>query len=96
MKYYGEIRMQVDVDFVNKLNDGWKVRLFVKLSSEELSMLNMDKLDSIEDYTVNFEGSDLHFDCFVNTEEPWEDESLEELIKAIKIETEYHVQALLE
>ncbi|HHY00992.1 MAG TPA: hypothetical protein GX531_06450, partial [Methanothermobacter sp.] len=51
--------MQVDVDFVNKLNDGWEVRLSVKLSSEELSRLNMDKLDSIEDYKVNFEGSEL-------------------------------------
>ncbi len=88
--------MQVGVDFVNKSGDGWKVRLNVNLSAEELSRLNIELFDRFEDFIISLEGSNLYFDCFLNTEEPWEDEPLEELLKAIKIEVKYHAQALLE
>lgn len=88
--------MQVDVDFVDKLDNGWKVRLNVKLSTEELSRLDHESVSTFKDFNISLDGSNLYFDCFLNTEEPWEDEPLEELLKAIKIEVEYHAKAFLE
>ncbi|MGI6482008.1 MAG: hypothetical protein ACOX08_01870 [Methanobacterium sp.] len=88
--------MQINVDLVKEINNGWEVRLIVKLSLEERSRLNQNLINNFEDYDVNFDGSNIYFNVFVNTEEPWEDESIEELIKAIKIEAEYHTQSFLE
>lgn len=88
--------MQVDVDFVDKLDNGWKVRLNVKLSADELSRLDHESVNTFKDFNISLDGSNLYFDCFLNTEEPWEDEPLEELLKAIKIEVEYHAKAFLE
>lgn len=88
--------MQINVDLVKEINNGWEVRLIVKLSLEERSRLNQNLINNFEDYDVNFNGSNIYFNVFVNTEEPWEDESIEELINAIKIEAEYHTQSFLE
>ena len=92
----GEINMQVDVDSVNELDKGWMVRLNVNLSSEELSKLNQKAINRHEDFDIFLDGSKLYFNCFLNKDEPWEDEPLEELLKAIKIEVKYRAQALLE
>jgi hypothetical protein len=88
--------MQIDVDNVDESKNGWNIRLKVNLSSEELSRLNHEAINDVEDFKINLKGSNLYFNTFLNTAEPWEDEPLEELLKAIKLEVEYHVQALLE
>lgn len=88
--------MKVDVDNVDESKNGWQVRICVDLSPEELSRLNQDSIDMIEDFTIDQKDCDLFFNCFLSTAEPWEDEHLEELLKAIKFEVEYHVNALLE
>ncbi len=88
--------MQVEVVFVDKYDNGWMVRLNVKLSSEKLSRLNHGAIDNFKVFEVTLDGSNLFFDCFMTNDEPWEDEPLEELIKAIKIEVEYHAKTFLE
>ncbi|BDZ71348.1 hypothetical protein [Methanobacterium petrolearium] len=88
--------MKVDVDTVDESRNGWQVCISVDLSSEELSRLNTDSIAMIEDFTIDQKDSNLFFNCFLNTAEPWEDETLEELLKAIKFEVEYYVNALLE
>lgn len=87
--------MQVDVDNVDESKNGWNVRLNVNLSPEELSRLNHDSIDMVEDFKIDLMGSNLYFNCFLNTAEPWEDEPLEELLKAIKFEVEYRTNDLL-
>ncbi len=87
--------MKVDVDKVSENNNGWYVRLKVNLSPEELLILNKDAIRKIEDFNIDLNGSNLYFNCFLNTQEPWEDEPLEELLKSIKLEVEYHTKALL-
>jgi hypothetical protein len=87
--------MEINVDKINESYKGWNIRLKVNLSTEELSRLNQDKIDRVEDFKIYLEGSNLFFNCFLNTAEPWEDEPLEELLKAIKFEVEYHAKTLL-
>jgi hypothetical protein len=91
----GDINMQVEVDEVNELEKGWKVRLNVNLTPEEFSRIDSDSINEVEDFNIFIGDSSLYFDCLVNTCEPWEDEPLEELLKALKFEVEYHVQSLL-
>lgn len=85
--------MKVDVYKVTEADKGWNVSLNVTLSPEELLTINQDVIDDIEDFNIYRDGSNLYFNCFLDKSEPWEDESLEELLKAIKIEVEYHVQS---
>lgn len=87
--------MQIDVDEVKKSENGWNIRIKVNLSPEEIDKLNHDAIDRIEDFKIDLEGSNLYFNSFLTTAEPWEDEPLEELLKAIKFEVEYHTQTLL-
>lgn len=91
----GENPMIVDVDNVDESKKGWHVILKVNLSPEERSRLNHDAIAMVEDFKIDLRGSDLYFACFLNTEEPWEDEPLEELLKAIIFEVEYRADALL-
>lgn len=87
--------MKVDVERVNEKVNGWDVRFNVKLSSDELSRLDQSLIPQIEDFEIDQKGSVLYFNCYINTGEPWEDEPLEELIKALKHEIEYRTNSLL-
>lgn len=87
--------MQLDIDEVNKSGNGWNVRLKANLSNDEVQRLNNNSINMVDDFHIELKDSNLYFDCFLNNDEPWEDEPLEELLKAIKIEVEYHVKALL-
>ncbi|NYB52356.1 MAG: hypothetical protein HVN35_07365 [Methanobacteriaceae archaeon] len=87
--------MHVNVEWVDKTLNGWNARINVTLSVDEISRLDKDSICNIEDYSIDIEGSSLKFDCFLNNDEPWEDEHLEELLKALKLEVEYHVHGLL-
>lgn len=87
--------MQVDVDYLDESGKGWNVRVKVVLSTEELSQLNTASIQDIEDFKIDIHGSVIYFNSFLSIVEPWEDEPLEELIKAIKLEVEYMVKGLL-
>jgi len=87
--------MQVDVDYLDETGKGWNVRVKVVLSTEELSQLKTDSIQDIEDFKIDIDGSVIYFNSFLSIAEPWEDEPLEELIKAIKLEVEYMVKGLL-
>lgn len=86
--------MKVEIDQTNKIDNGWNVKIKVILSSEELSNLNQESITKIEDFNIILVDSTLYFDCFTDTREPWEDEPLEEILKALKFEVEYHVNGL--
>jgi hypothetical protein len=87
--------MQVDVDYLEESGKGWNVRLKAVLSTEELSQLNMTSIQDIEDFKIDIDGSVIYFNSFLSIAEPWEDEPLEELIKAIKLEVNYRLKDLL-
>lgn len=87
--------MQVDVDYLEESGNGWNVRVKVVLSTEELSKLNTVSIQDIEDFKIEMDGSVIYFNSFLSIAEPWEDEPLEELIKAVKLEVEYRVKVLL-
>ena len=87
--------MQVDVDYLDESGKGWNVRVKVVLSTEELSQLKIASIQDIEDFKIDIDGSVIYFNSFLSIAEPWEDEPLEELIKAIKLEVEYRVKGLL-
>ena len=87
--------MQVNVDCLNESFNGWKVRIKVTLSNEEFSQLDHRAIGNIEDFQIDVEGHTLYFSSFLSLEEPWEDEPIEELVKAIKLEVEYRVKGLL-
>jgi hypothetical protein len=89
-------QMQVEVICVDKYEKGWNAKVKVILTPEELSHLNKDSISLIEDFDVNLENSVLYFNCFFDKSEPWEDEYLEEILKAIKLEVEYKTRKLLE
>ena len=87
--------MKVVVDYLEESGKGWNVRVKAVLNTGELSQLNSDSIQDIEDFKINIEGSVIYFNSFLSIGEPWEDEPLEELIKAIKLEVEYRLKALL-
>ena len=87
--------MQVDVDYLDESGKGWNVRVKVVLSTKELSQLKTASIQDIEDFKIDIDGSVIYFNSFLSIAEPWEDEPLEELIKAIKLEVEYRVKGLL-
>lgn len=87
--------MQIDVDYMEESGKGWTVRVKVVLSTEELSKLNTVSIQNIEDFKIEMDGSVIFFNSFLSIAEPWEDEPLEELIKAVKLEVEYRVKGLL-
>ena len=87
--------MQVDVDYLEESGKGWNVRVKVVLSTEEFSHLNTALIQDVEDFKIEIDGSTIYFNSFLSIAEPWEDEPLEELIKAIKLEVEYCVKGLL-
>ncbi len=87
--------MQVDVDYLEESGKGWNVRVKAVLSTEELSQLNTTSIQDIEDFKIEMDGSVIYFNSFLSIAEPWEDEPLEELIKAIKLEVNYRLKDLL-
>jgi hypothetical protein len=92
---YGMIFMQIDVDCLNESVNGWKVRIKVTLPNEEFSQFDQDLIRNIEDFQIDVKGHTLYFSSFLSIAEPWEDEPLEELIKSIKLEVEYHMKKVL-
>ena len=88
--------MQIYVDCLDESNNGWKVRIKVTLSSEEFSRLDQDLIKNIEDFQIKSKNHALYFNSFFFFFLPWEDEPLEELIKSIKLEVEYHMKRLLD
>jgi hypothetical protein len=87
--------MQVNVDCLNESLNGWKVRIKVTLSHEEFSQLDHSAIGNIEDFQIDVKGDALYFNSFLSVEEPWEDEPIEELVKAIKLEVKYRMKGLL-
>ncbi|MBI5459868.1 hypothetical protein [Methanobacterium sp.] len=87
--------MQVDVDFLEKSDQDWKVRMKVILTKDELSRIDHDALKEVEDFQIEIKDDILYFKSFLSIAEPWEDEPLEELLKATKLEVEYWMRKLL-
>lgn len=88
--------MQIDVDCLDESVNGWKVRIKVTLPIEEFSQLDLDLIRNINDFQIDVKGHTLYFNSFLSIAEPWEDEPLEELVKSIKLEVEYHMKRLLD
>jgi len=87
--------MNVKVKNLEKTGKGWNIFLRVELDESELSRLDRNSLGKIEDFQVDLKRDELYFQCYMETSEPWEDEPLEELLKALKLEVEYKVNQVL-
>jgi hypothetical protein len=87
--------MNVGVENLEKTEKGWNIFLRVELDEAELSRLDRNSLGKIEDFQVDIKRDELYFQCYMETSEPWEDEPLEELLKALKLEVEYKVNQVL-
>ena len=87
--------MNVGVENLEKTEKGWNIFLRVELDEAELSRLDRNSLGKIEDFQVDLKRDELYFQCYMETSEPWEDEPLEELLKALKLEVEYKVNQVL-
>lgn len=87
--------MEIEVSGLDEHERGWNVEVMVTLTPEELSQLDEDSIRFIDDFDINLENSVLYFNCFFDKCEPWEDEPLEEILKAIKLEVGYKTRELL-
>ncbi len=87
--------MQVDVDCLEESDKNWNVRIKVILTTEELSQINYDALQDLEDFHIEIKAPIIYFNSFLSIAEPWEDEPLEELVKSIKLEVEYRMNSVL-
>jgi hypothetical protein len=88
--------MQVDVDCLEESGQNWNVRLKVLLTTDELSLIDYEALEDLEDFNIEIKAPIIYFKSFLSIVEPWEDEPLEELIKSIKLEVEHRMRSLLE
>lgn len=87
--------MQIDVGSLKESDRGWDVQLKVTLSLEEISQIDQSALRDDGDFKVDPEDSSLlYFHSLLSVAEPWEDEPLDELVRAIKLEVEYRVKRL--
>jgi hypothetical protein len=88
--------MEIMVHSLNETDDGWDARIKVTLSQDEMSHLDKSALHDDGDFMVDSEdNSVLYFTSLLSVAEPWEDEPLEELVRAIKMEVKYRVNRLL-
>ena len=83
--------MNLQVSNVEKIGKGWNIVLRAEMDEEELSRLDLKALKEIEDLKVDLIVNELFFQSYMETTEPWEDEPLEELLKALNLEVEYKV-----
>jgi len=83
------------IENLEKTGKGWNIFLRVELDEEELSRLDRRSLGKIEDFQVDLKGDVIYFQIYMEISEPWEDEPLEELLKALKLEVEYKVNQVL-
>lgn len=82
--------MNIELENLEKSGKGWKICLRV----DEIN-INPDSIKKIEDWQVTLTESQLYFEGFMDISEPWEDEPVEELVKAAKLEVEWKVKQLL-
>lgn len=87
--------MQVDVDCLEESGQNWNVRIKVLLTTEELSLMDYEALEDLEDFNIEIKAPIIYFNSFLSIAEPWEDEPLEELINSIKLEVEHRMKILL-
>jgi hypothetical protein len=87
--------MNLNVYQVRELTTGWEVCLKLKLEENEVEKLPVDKLMTLKDYEIIYKGNITYFKVFMDLSEPWEDEPLEELLKAITKELKYQIKLLL-
>jgi hypothetical protein len=87
--------MNLDVYQVKEKNHGWDICLKLELEESDVDKLLIHKLRTLEDYEIFPKGNDVYFKVFMDLSEPWEDEPLEELLKAIIKELKYQINLLL-
>ena len=88
--------MKVDVDCLEESGQNWNVRIKVLLTTEELSLMDYEALEELEDFHIEIKAPIIYFNSFLSIAEPWEDEPIEELIKSIKLEVEHRMKSLLD
>ncbi|MDP3065277.1 MAG: hypothetical protein Q8N08_00925 [Methanobacteriaceae archaeon] len=84
--------MKIEVETLKKMVNGWDINLQVDLTK---SQIDRDALNRVEDWKVTFKDNKLYLEVFMDNTEPWEDEPLEELVKAAKMEIEWKLNQLL-
>jgi hypothetical protein len=82
-------RMNVELEKLEKFGDGWNICLRVNEKN-----INPDSIKKIEEWQVTLKEDQLYFEGFMDLSEPWEDEPLEELVKAAKLEVEWNLKKL--
>lgn len=82
--------MNVELEKLEQSGSGWNICLRV----EDLK-IKEDNLNKIQDWQVTLKDNQLYFECYMDLSEPWEDEPLEELVKAAKLEVQWKINKYL-
>lgn len=83
--------MRVTIHNVEREKDGWLITFSAKLEPS----LDRDDLKMMEDWEVSFQDDYVFLKNYFDLSEPWEDEPLEEIIKAATLEVEWKLKQLL-
>lgn len=81
--------MVVELKNLEKSGNGWKLCLW----TDEVH-INPDVIKKIKDWQVIVEENQIYIEIFIDNSEPWEDESIEELIKSAILEVELKLKQL--
>jgi lipopolysaccharide biosynthesis protein len=88
--------MKIDVYDVSKKNKGWEICLRLELEEKKTELIKIQDISSFNDYQVFYKDDTIFFKVYMDLSEPWEDEPLEELLKAVKKELEYKLNLILD
>ncbi|WJI08658.1 hypothetical protein FGU46_00400 [Methanobacterium sp. CWC-01] len=83
--------MDVTLHSVEGKDKGW----LITLQSQFQPDMNRKELMKMEDWEITIQGEQIYFKNYFDLSEPWEDEPLEEIIKAATLEVEWKLKRLL-
>jgi hypothetical protein len=82
--------MEVTLHSVEREKDGWLITLQTQLDPP----LDQEALEKMEDWEVSFQEDQVYFKNYFDLSEPWEDEPLEEIVKAAILEVGWKLKRI--
>lgn len=79
-----------------KINIGWDIKFEAILSGEEISQCNMEPLEHVGDYEIEFKHNVISFSCIFDRGELDENETIEERLELIREDIENLAKSCLE
>jgi hypothetical protein len=82
--------MDVTLHKVDREKEGW----FITIKANLDPSVDREALEKIEDWEVSFQKDYVFLKNFFDRSEPWEDEPLEEMVKAAILEVEWKLERI--